>query len=163
REILKNGVFAPYEKELIRKNGARVSILIGGVTTNNQGDEMLCLAVDLSQRKRAEQRMRTLVECGKILASSLECERTFPETAEFIVSRLADACLIYVVEGDGLVRLAMAHRTPLTVKAEVDTEDIHRVLTTGKTETLVSPVSRVLAPITLRSEVTGVLAAFSAK
>ena len=162
-ELKKNGVFAPYEKDLIRKDGARFSILIGGVTTNNEGTETLCLAVDLSQRKRAEQRMRTLVECSKILASSLECEKTFPETTEYIVSKLADACQIYVMEGDRPIRLSAAHRTPMNVKAEVVPEDICRILTTGKTEAVLSPFSRVLAPITVRSEVAGLLAAFSAK
>ena len=163
RALEKNGVFPPYEKEFIRKNGTRVPILIGGVTTLDDGSETLCLAVDLSQPKRAEQRMRGLVECGKILASSLECERTFPEIAEFIAANVADACHIFVKEEDSIVRMATAHRTPLAVNNEVDLEDIHRVLSTGKTETIMSPASRVLVPITLRSDVAGVLAAFSSR
>src|SRR5205823_1871842 len=64
-EITADGVFAPYEKEFVRKDGSRVPVLIGGVATQNDPVETLCLAQDLSERRRAEDRMRNLVECGK--------------------------------------------------------------------------------------------------
>ncbi len=163
QQIEKNGVFAPYEKKLIRKTGVRISILIGGVTTSDDGAETLCLAVDLSQRKRAEQRMHALVECGKILASSLECEKTFAEAAEFIACNLADACVIFIKGEETLLRLATAHRTPITATAEIDLADIYRVLSTGKTESIAVPRSRVLVPITMRSKVAGVLAVMSSR
>src|SRR5215471_12457918 len=65
REIEANGVFSPYEKEFLRKNGSRVPVLVGGVATQKEPAETLCLALDLTDRKRAEERMRALVECGK--------------------------------------------------------------------------------------------------
>jgi PAS domain S-box-containing protein len=163
REVQAKGVFSPYEKELIQKNGKRVAVLIGGVATQNEPPETLCLALDLSERKRAEQRMRALVECGKILASSLDCEKTFADTAKFVASHFADSCLIYVKEEHTVVRIAAAHRTPLNGNTDAGLEDIEHVLSRGKTEITSAPTSRVLAPIIMRNGVAGVLAVFSEK
>jgi PAS domain S-box-containing protein len=60
-EVERNGVFPPYEKEFLRKNGTRVPILISGVETGKAPVETLCLAVDLSERKRAEQRLQIML------------------------------------------------------------------------------------------------------
>src|SRR5436190_648109 len=65
-EIETNGIFPPYEKEFIRKNGTRIPILISGVGMGKHPVETLCLALDLSHRRRAEERLQALVECGKI-------------------------------------------------------------------------------------------------
>src|SRR5262249_40353003 len=113
-ELQAGGVFSPYEKEFLRKDGRRVPVLIGGVATRCtiSAHETLCLALDLSERRRAEARLRSIVEVGRILASSLEYKKTFPELAEFIVSRLANACMIFIREDDQLVRIASAYSVP---------------------------------------------------
>ena len=163
-ELESTGVFSPYEKEFLRKNGSRIPVLIGGVTI--QADvprrETLCLALDLSGRRRAEERMRCMMEVGKILASSLECEKTFPEAAEFIVSNLADSCVIFIREGDQLIRVAATHSMPLVSEGELQS-DLYRVMTTGEPEMTVAPVSRLLVPIIARNEIAGVLAIASAR
>jgi PAS domain S-box-containing protein len=163
RQIEANGVFSPYEKEFLRKNGSRLSVLIGGVTTQKEPAETLCLALDLTDRKRAEERMRALVECGKILASSLDCEKTFPEVAEVLVSSFADSCLMFINNRGTLLQIAAAHRAPVNTVAHVDVEDIRRVLLNGKTEASSSPVFRILAPIMARNETAGVLVVISAR
>ena len=166
-EITADGVFAPYEKEFVRKDGSRVPVLIGGVATQNDPVETLCLAVDLSERRRAEDRMRNLVECGKILASSLECEKTFPEMAEYLVSKVADSCVIFIKdEEDTLVRMAAAKRAPISPASrlgEPEMETIGRIMSTAKPEIVLSPTSYVLMPIMARNHVAGVLAVASSK
>ncbi len=162
-QIAANGVFAPYEKELIGKNGDRIPILIGGVGTPSPSVETLCLVLDLSERRRAEERMRTLVECGKILASSLECEKTFVEMAEFLVSKLADSCFIFVKEEDTLVRMAAAHRLSLAAIAEPEVADIEQILSAKDPDTIAASTSRVVVPIPTRNDVAGVLSATPAK
>jgi len=60
-EQLKNtGVAPPWEKELIRKDGRRVAVLIGVVTlATDQGDiEAVSVVVDISERKLLEQQLR---------------------------------------------------------------------------------------------------------
>jgi PAS domain S-box-containing protein len=163
-ELQTDGVFSPYEREFVRKDGNRIPILISGVTIQGPPNtpETLCLAMDLSERRQAEERIRSIVECSKILASSLECEKTFPELAEFIVSKLADACMILVREDDGvLVRLAAAARAPAPPR-ELESE-IKTVLQTGKPRVALSPVSSVLIPMMARGMPKGVLAVTAAR
>jgi PAS domain S-box-containing protein len=59
-QLKDTGVAAPWEKELIRKDGCRVAVLIGIVTlATDQGDtEAVSLVVDISERKHLEQQLR---------------------------------------------------------------------------------------------------------
>jgi PAS domain S-box-containing protein len=163
-ELKAAGVFSPYEKEFFRKDGSRVPVLISGVTIEGPPNtpETLCLAMDLSERRRAEERVRSLVECGKILASSLECENTLPEFAEFIVSRFVDSCAVFVREDHRFVKMASAQRAPLQQTVEFG-PDLMAVFTSGHPEVILSPASRALMPIVARGEVTGILAVSSGK
>ncbi len=66
---------------------------------------------DLTEVKRAELAQRLLAEAGQELSSSLDYERTLQHVARLIVSRLADWCAVVMRgEGDGLERIALAHR-----------------------------------------------------
>jgi PAS domain S-box-containing protein len=163
RELESKSVFSPYEKEFFRKDGSRVPVLISGVAMPaHDCHETLCLVMDLSERKRAEERVRSIVEIGKILATSLECEKTFPELAEFIVSKLADSCSIFVMEDGRRIRIAAAHVVPFVEGAGLESE-LNRVMSSGKSQMTSAPVSRVLAPITVHAEVAGVLVIAAAR
>ncbi len=161
-ELESTGRFSGYEKEFVRADGSRVPVLVGGVSTGTDSLETLCLVLDLSERRRAEERVRSIVECGRILASSLECEKTFPELAEFIVSKLANSCVIFANEENQLIRMAAAHSVPLAADAELESS-IKRVMTVGESEMVHSPVSRLLVPIFGSGETAGVLAVSSSK
>src|SRR5207244_3903235 len=139
-------------------------------TYPNADGGLTLLSRDITSRRRleealraSEERFRTLVECGKILASSLECEKTFLEVAEFLVSKLADSCFIFVKEEDTFVRMAAAHRAPLAEATEPDPADIERILSSRDPDTIVSSAAHVLVPIPTRNHVAGVLAATPAK
>jgi PAS domain S-box-containing protein len=72
---------------------------------------------DMTERRRIEERQRFLGEASAILASSLDYETTLRSVAQLAVSRLADWCVVYVQDDDGLRQLEVAHadpsRTPL--------------------------------------------------
>jgi signal transduction histidine kinase len=54
-----------------------------------------------------------LSEAGEILAGSLDYETTLASVARLAVPRLADSCIVYLLDDDGLVqRLAAAHSDP---------------------------------------------------
>jgi PAS domain S-box-containing protein len=161
RELSSYGAFAPYEKEFFRKDGTRVPIFMGGVATGTGAAETICLALDLTERKRAEKRIGSIGECSKILASSLERETTFAGLATFIVSNLSDSCTIFVLDDGHVVRMAAVQAGPVSIE---DAEpDISEVLRTGKSEVHLAPSSRILVPIVARNETAGVLVATSAK
>ncbi|NJM88336.1 MAG: PAS domain S-box protein, partial [Hydrococcus sp. RU_2_2] len=52
------GFCTPFEKEYIRKDGRRIPILIGGAGFSDDPDSGIFFAIDLSDRKRAEEALR---------------------------------------------------------------------------------------------------------
>jgi PAS domain S-box-containing protein len=53
-EMRATGTAQPFEKEYFRRDGTRVSVLVGGATLDERGDTVVIFAVDLTERKRAE-------------------------------------------------------------------------------------------------------------
>ncbi len=56
-EAMATGVFQPYEKEFLRKDGGRLPVLIGGALFES-ANEGVVFVLDLSQQKRAEEKIR---------------------------------------------------------------------------------------------------------
>jgi PAS domain S-box-containing protein len=68
---------------------------------------------DITERQRAEERQRFLVEAGAVLASSLDSEETLTRMARLAVPRLADWCMVDVLTEDRQVRrIAAVHVDP---------------------------------------------------
>jgi PAS domain S-box-containing protein len=54
-ELATKGVCAPYEKQYIRRDGSRVAVLVGAAIFEDNPDEGVCFALDLTERKKLEQ------------------------------------------------------------------------------------------------------------
>ena len=61
-EISLRGACSPYEKEYIRKDGSRVTILLGAAVFEDHPEEGVCFAIDLTEQKKSEARFRRLVD-----------------------------------------------------------------------------------------------------
>ncbi|MHB1242040.1 MAG: PAS domain-containing protein [Gaiellaceae bacterium] len=61
--------------------------------------------MEITDRKRADDRLRLLAEAGELLASSFEQDEIAMRLAQIAVPRLADTCNVYVGAGDELVRV----------------------------------------------------------
>jgi PAS domain S-box-containing protein len=71
------------------------------------------VAIDITDRQRAEDAQRFLAEAGEVLSSSLDCEETLAAVARLVVPRLADWCSVYVTDPDGGLRqLAVVNADP---------------------------------------------------
>lgn len=57
-ELKTTGIFQPFEKEYLRKDGSRVPILLGGTLFEGSGNEGVAFILDLSEQKRAERALR---------------------------------------------------------------------------------------------------------
>jgi PAS domain S-box-containing protein len=67
-------------------------------------------ATDIDDRKRAEDSLRFIAEVSEMLASSLDYETTLTNVARLAVPRLADWCVVHIIEEDNdPQQLAAAH------------------------------------------------------
>ena len=71
-EIEEKGVGAPFEKEYIHKDGHRVPILIGGAAFTGTANQGVFFAIDLSERKRAEEERKALLASERDARSAAE-------------------------------------------------------------------------------------------
>ncbi|HEY9647697.1 MAG TPA: PAS domain S-box protein, partial [Chroococcidiopsis sp.] len=56
--LMQHGMIDPWEKEYYRKDGSRISVLIGAAVLPGSGDTTICVVVDISDRKQTEQALQ---------------------------------------------------------------------------------------------------------
>ena len=84
---------------------------------------MIGSMVDVTERKRSEERQHLLADAGSAMAMSLDYEATLRSVARLVVPRIADWCAVYVHEERGDLRLiGLAADDPRTedVLREID-------------------------------------------
>ncbi len=97
-EAQQSGVANPWMKEYIRKDGSRVPAMVGFAMLDGQPDTSLGFAVDLTERKQAEEAQRFLTDASSVLAASLDVATTLENLCNLIVPRYADRCTIDLVD-----------------------------------------------------------------
>jgi PAS domain S-box-containing protein len=91
-ELRDRGICTPYEKEYIRKDGSRVWVLIADALMPGPDEQILALVVDITDRKRAEEKLRRLNE-------DLE-QRVFERTAQLEAANRELEAFSYSVSHD---------------------------------------------------------------
>jgi PAS domain S-box-containing protein len=70
-QMKQTGSADPLEKDYIRKDGSTIPVLLGGVMFENSTDQGVSYVVDLSDRKRAEQELKTQNQRLTLLSEQL--------------------------------------------------------------------------------------------
>jgi PAS domain S-box-containing protein len=113
-----SGHFPPFEKEYTRKDGTRVPVLMGGATIEEGGNQGVAYVLDLTERKRAEERLRVQHIVAQILA-----EAATVEEATLRVLQAIGECLVWDVgvlwrvdlKGEALRCVELWHRASIEV------------------------------------------------
>lgn len=132
-ERARAGSDAVYEVDVLRADGSRFPAEIKGGLLRYRDRLVRFVSVrDLTLRRRAEDNERRLgveraaraeaeqaearaeflAEASRVLSSTFDYETTLARIARLAVPFLADYCLIDVVDGGSLRRIAMAHADP---------------------------------------------------
>jgi PAS domain S-box-containing protein len=104
RELVASGATRPFEKEFFHRNGDRVPVLLSAATFSGTREQGVTIAVDLTERKRAEARQRLLADAGTRLGTSLDADTTLRSLARMTVPVLGDFSVVDVLDPDGAVR-----------------------------------------------------------
>jgi PAS domain S-box-containing protein len=73
---------------------------------------MLGSMTDVTERRRAEETQRFLARASTLLSATLDYETAFTGLARLAVPTLADYCLVDLLEGEVIRRVAVAHIDP---------------------------------------------------
>jgi PAS domain S-box-containing protein len=107
RELVSSGAVMPYEMELIHADSGRVPVWIGSSLLTESPLTWICVAVDLTGRKRAEERVREInatLEAKVAQHAAQEQRRT--STLAALASGLTRAAQAGTRDGFGLLDIA---------------------------------------------------------
>jgi PAS domain S-box-containing protein len=109
-----------YETVRVRKDGRRVDVSVTISPVMNAGGEIIgasTIARDITDRKRAEARLRFVADASAALASLVDYGSTLQKVASLAVPSFADWCGVDMPDGDGtLRRVAVAHVDPAKIE-----------------------------------------------
>jgi PAS domain S-box-containing protein len=133
-QLRRTGVYQPYEKEYVRRDGRRVPILVGGAVTDWHPLRWAAFAVDLTARQRAEderatllarehaarteadvaqERLEFLLRAGDLVAATRNRDDLLEKVTELVVPALADYCVAFTPVAGGKLRATkLTHREP---------------------------------------------------
>jgi PAS domain S-box-containing protein len=122
-ELNGTGTVQPYEKELFRKDGSRVPVLIGGALFQDGGHEGVAFVLDLTERKRAEAEITALNE-SLMKAQEQERTRIAGELHDGVMQQISALTVMlgtgkYQPEADARQTMADVQRKLIEVGAEV--------------------------------------------
>jgi PAS domain S-box-containing protein len=92
------------ELRLLRKDGTEFWALTNASPITNEHGEFagsLVMVSDITERKRAEASERILADAGEVFAGSLDFQETLHRIGHLLVPRLADWCVIIVLDESG--------------------------------------------------------------
>jgi len=143
-QLRRSGACRPFEKEYLHRDGHRVPVLIGAATVNRKPLRWVSFVVDLTARQRAErdraeilarervaraeadndrERLTFLLRAGSLVAAAQDPHELLQRACQLVTDSLADFCMVFLPDGDGLRATAIAYRDPARGTLSVDLSD----------------------------------------
>ncbi|MCE9668853.1 GAF domain-containing protein [Myxococcus stipitatus] len=100
-----------------RKDGSLIQVALWTALVHPAGgsEQVLSMAVDVTERQRSEAAQHFLAEAGGVLATSLDQEETLERVAHLAVPTYAQSCAVYLADDESAVRcMATAHEGEVT-------------------------------------------------
>ncbi len=111
-----------YRREIVglRKDGKEFSADASIIKLSLDGTTSFTVVMrDITERRRAEESQRFLADAGAVLTRTLATDETLVAIAQLPVPRLADACIVEVLEGESTLRVASVTDDPeLNIRLE---------------------------------------------
>jgi PAS domain S-box-containing protein len=122
---------------------------------DDQGKPYLAVSIyrDITEERRKEENERFLADATAILASSLDYEATMRGVADLAVERIADGCLIHLVDDSSELQAGFVRRSAPGRAAQV--EDVIRSVAGRSQEGLYAGPDAMVVPIRTRDKVMG--------
>ncbi|HYX15223.1 MAG TPA: PAS domain S-box protein [Nostoc sp.] len=129
---------------------------------DNSIQGIICVSVNITERKQAEERLGYIAQISSLLSTSLDYEETLEQIAKISVPQLADWCSVNILNEDGSIRrLPIAHADPSKAELARKLQEyvidykgasaITKVLQTGQSE-LISDISDSLLVASTQNE-----------
>jgi PAS domain S-box-containing protein len=134
RQLRRTGIYQPYEKEYLHRDGHRVPILVGGAVIGRRPLRWAAFVVDLTARQRAEheratllareqtarmeadvarERLAFLLRAGDLVAATRNRDDLLEQVTQLVVPTLADYCVAFAPTPNGKLRATkVTHRDP---------------------------------------------------
>lgn len=94
-----------------KKDGTEFPVDISlSPTVTEEGLRITAIVRDITERKKFEEQQKFLADMGKVLEEAFSYDEKMERLAELLVSRIADTCVIKVIENGELVYKASATR-----------------------------------------------------
>lgn len=134
RQLRSSGTCRPFEKQMVRRDGRRVPLLMGAAVVDRDPLRWVTFVVDLTARQQAEQeraalltreraaraeadsareRLSLLLRASALAAAAGDQEELAQQAARLMVPSVADFCAVFLPDADGALHAAtLAHRGP---------------------------------------------------
>jgi PAS domain S-box-containing protein len=121
-QLRRTGVAAPWEKEYFRKDGSRLSVLVGVAMLPGTTEQCVCFALDVSERNRMRSALVQTDRLASIGMLSAGIAHEINNPLAYVANNLA------VLEADlkGLLQLVDFYETTRPALARVDPEAAER-------------------------------------
>ncbi len=135
KQLFATGVFQPFDKEYIHRDGHRVPVLVGGTVTGWNPLRWVTFVADLTAHQRREQeraellareraahmeagaareRLALLLGAGGLVAATRDPDDLLEQVTQLVVPALADWCVACMPTPDGKLRATrLTHRDPV--------------------------------------------------